>query len=101
MKVFQRLQKQYAILGVTLSNQELPLNAVRLSFGFLSFVYIYISKFIYTLHVANGFLEYLNCACSMCANLIVFVCFATIISKRTLLFQCIENAEKLFDSSKL
>lgn len=102
MKIFQTVRKQYVIVGINLSNQwtqKYPFSK-RVLFGFLLFGYLILSQFVYSFHVADGFMEYVECVSSTSAGILVFVCFAAIDFRKTTLFEIIDNIEKLVDTSE-
>lgn len=55
----------------------------------------------YIYHVADDFMEYIECVCELYASAVVFVCFMTIALKRDLLSQNIDNIEKFIDTSMM
>lgn len=102
MKIFDTIQNRYATLGISRSYQsaqKYPFNE-RVLFGFLFFGWTIFSQFVYIFHVARKFLEYMEGTCAAAGCIMLFVCFATIVFKRTSLFENIENFEKLIDTSK-
>lgn len=102
MKIFKEIQRQYAILGIRSpqqSTQKYPVSK-RALVGFLLFGCNFVSHFVYIFHVANGFLEQMECICATYASILIFVCFATIVFKRTLLFKTIDRIERLVDKSE-
>lgn len=102
MNIFQRIKKRYAILGIGLSSQSsqtYQLNR-RILFGFLVFGCNILSQILFIFRVANGFIEYVDCICATSATMIIFVCFATNVFNRVLLFEVINNIENLIDSRK-
>lgn len=104
MKTFQRVRRQYAILGIESSSnqsiQKLSFNG-RVFFGFSLFPYVYISQVVYICHEASGLMEYMGCISSMSGTIIIFICYATIVFQKTTLFQSIDSIEKHLDMSKL
>lgn len=102
MKVFKMVKRHYAILGIIPSlnqpTQKYPINK-RVFCGFLLFGCFILSQIAYTFCVADGFMEYLECACDLSASVILFVCFATIVFKKDLLFEIIDKFGKLIDTS--
>lgn len=102
IKIFQRVREQYAIIGISpsnQSNQKFPFSK-RVFLGFLSFSCTTVSQFVYILYVANDFMECMECVCSLSGTIILFVCFAAIVFRKAKLFDSIDNIEKLIDSSK-
>lgn len=102
MKIFEIVQKQYAIMGISSSNQmtrKLPFNK-RIVFGFLLFGCLILSQFVYIYVVVNGFIEYVECICSFISSVIMFVSFAATVFGETTIFECIDNLEILIDTSK-
>lgn len=102
MKIFRTIQKQYAVLGISASEQLIQKYAVsgKELVGFLLFGCLIISQLIYIFRVANGFMEYIVCICSVSGGIIVFVCFAAIVFEKVTVFACIDSIEKLIDISK-
>lgn len=103
MKVFQRIQKQYAILGISASNQltrTLPFSK-RVLFGFLSISIEIFSQFVYTFHVANDYMTYIDCICATSATIVIFICLAAIVCRKSTLFEIIHEIEELIDTSEL
>lgn len=102
MKIFKTLQKHCAVLGInrssSQSSQKCPLNE-RVLFGLLLFGWNIFSHFMFILFVANDFMEYMVCICSLSGCIILSVGFASIIFKKSLLFDCIDHIEKFIDSS--
>lgn len=99
MKIFRTLQRQYAILGVYPSAQKYPFNA-RVFFGFLLLGCVSVSQFVYIFLVADGFMEYMECVCSTFTTFIIIVCLAAVISRKTTLFESIDDIEQYIDTSK-
>lgn len=99
MKIFQTVQKYYAILGISPSNSKYPISE-RVFFGFLLFGCSATSQFVYIFHVANGLIEYMECVGSICGGIIIFVCFLAIVLRKTTLFKSIDSIEKLIDTSE-
>lgn len=102
MKVFKVVQRHYATLGISASNRtsNFKPSKKRIVFGFLLFGGLIVSNLVYTFYVANGFMEYMECICATSATIIIFICFAAIVYRRTLLFENIDNIEKLIDTSE-
>lgn len=102
MEIFQTAQTHFAVLGIRPSNQTTRKYSDnrKILFGFLLFVCNAVSQFVYIVHVANGFMEFMDCICATSGSTIVFVGFTTIVFKRTLLFENIDNLQKLIDTSK-
>lgn len=98
MKIFRIVQKQYAILGISRTTSQNGLLDAKLCFGYISIGCNVISQLMYTVYVAEGFVEIMESVCSTSGTVIQFVCFATIASKRALLFKTIDNIEQLIDS---
>lgn len=102
MKIFHKTQKQYEILGISPSNQWIQNDpfSKRVIFGCLLFGPNLISQFVYLFHVANGFIECVICICSITATIIIFVCFAAVVFRKSKLFESISNVEKFINISK-
>lgn len=102
LKIFQIIQRQYAILGISSTNQsaqKLPFNR-RVLIGLLFFGCIFTLQFVYIFQVASDFMEYTECICATSGNILIFVCFMAIVLGNTTLFECIDNLEQLIDTSK-
>lgn len=102
MKALTITQKHYAILGINSSNEsteKLTFNN-RILFGFFLFGFTAACQFMFILFVANGFMEYMDCVCSLSATVLIFVCFAANVFRKATLFECIHNIEKLINASK-
>lgn len=98
MKIFRIVQKQYATVGISPPKTQKGLFDGRLSFGYISIGCNVISQLMYTVYVAEGFVDIMESVCSTSGTVIQFVCFATIASKRALLFKTIDNIEQLIDT---
>lgn len=99
MKVFQTLQKQYEILGLSSSNQSTSFSK-RVFFVFSLYAYLLASQFVYIYHVASGFMGYMECICATLSSIIMFVCFAAVAFRRSIFFNTIDNIENLIETSK-
>lgn len=104
MRVFETLQKQYMILGITSSSdqstQKFPFNG-RVLAGCSLIVCVAILQFVYIFYVANGFMEYVHSIGSASGTCILFVSFAAIAFQQTALFKTIGGFETLIDTSEL
>lgn len=102
MKVFQAIQRHYATLGISRSpnqpNQKYLFNK-RIFFGFGLFGYFILSQFVYIFCVASGLMEYVVCISATSASIIQFVCFAAIVYRKSILFECFNKTEELIDTS--
>lgn len=101
MKIFKIVQKNYATLGISAlhrSNQKYSFNG-RLLFGFLSHGFFIISQFVYIFNVTDGFMEYMETICIISGTILMFICLMTIVFKRDLLFEVIDNIEKFIETS--
>lgn len=102
MKVFTNTQRYFAAVGICSSNEptrELALNN-RILFGFSLFGLTIACQFMFILYVADDFMEYMDCGCSLSATITMFVCFAADVTKRATLFGCIHNIERLIAASE-
>lgn len=102
MEILQTVQKNYAILGISPphhSNQRLSFNK-KVLFGFLSIGSLIFSQAMFIFYVASGFMEYMDSICAISATIVVFICFATIVLRKTKLFEMIENIKKQIGASK-
>lgn len=102
MKLFQTVQKHYAALGISPSNRLAPKNPISggVFFGFLLFGCSAVSQFVYIFRVANGLIEYMECAGSISGGIIIFVCFLPVVLRKATLFKSIDSMEKLIDTSE-
>lgn len=102
MKVFQKIQSQLAVLGISsISNQSTQVYSFneRIICGYLLFGCTTISQFLYIFRAADGFIDYMECICTTSANLIIAVCFVAIVYRKTTIFECIDRTESLVDAS--
>lgn len=102
MNILQTVQKQYAIVGISSPSNQLAQKCPfkeRIFFGFLLFAYLILSQFVYIFHVASGFMELMVAVCSTSASITMFACFAAVVYRKSILFQCIANEEKLLEAS--
>lgn len=103
MKIFQTVREKYEIVGISSplneTNRKFPFNE-RTLLGFPTFVWATVAQFVYIFHVADGFLECMEGICTTSAGIIMFVSFATIVHRKSTLFECIRNIETLIDTSK-
>lgn len=91
---------KFAIIGIsspTQSNQKYAF--MKVLFGFLFFGCTFVSYFIYIFYVASGFMEYVACIGVTSGTFIIFVCFASVVFRKTTIFECIDSIEKLIDTS--
>lgn len=104
MKIFQIIQRHFAILGISpssnRSSQTYSFNG-RILFGFLLYVYLIPSQFLYIFRVANGFIDYVDCICSTSASILMLVGFAAMVFQKQTLFECIDKMEKQVNTSKM
>lgn len=99
MKILQRIQIRYTILGISSSNQSTPFNE-RIRFGSLLFGCLVLSQLLYLFLVASIFTEFMECISSGSSTIIMFVCFAAIAVRKNTLFESIDDIKKFIDSSK-
>lgn len=102
MKIFQTIQKKYAIVGIRSSNQstqKCPFDKKSLLI-FMMIVSL-ISQFMFILVVASSFMEYSECISVLSGAILISIGSITMIFKTTALFECIDKMEKLIDTSKL
>lgn len=102
IKTFRILHGQYAILGISPSNQsnQKYSSDKRVLHGFLLFGWLFVMHFMYIFRVASGFMGYVESICTTSASLIVFVCFSAKVFRRTTLFESIESFERLINTSE-
>lgn len=102
MKVFKLVQRHYATLGISSSNQwtqKSPFSPREL-FVFSLFGCALISHFVYIFRVADGFMDYMVSLCSTSAGFMGIICFAAIDLRKSKLFECTDNMEKLIETSE-
>lgn len=102
MKIFQIVQRRYATLGISPSQQsprKYPFNG-RILFGFLLFAYVISSQTVNIFEMDASFMGYVECFCSFSGTVLLLVAFAAIVLRKNLLFKTIDNMEKLIDTSK-
>lgn len=100
MKVFNLIQKNYAVVGIITPTGRNAFNN-RILLGFFLFGLIFVSQVVLFLYVSDGLTEYMESGCSLSATILLFVCFSANIFKNSTLFECIHNIERLIDTSKL
>lgn len=99
MKIFEIVQRHYVILDVSSSYQLTEKFALRkIILIYLLFGWIIVSHFVYIFNDASGFIEYMESICATAGCLIIFICFETIIFRKTRVFESIQNIEKLIDT---
>lgn len=103
MKIFKLVQSHYTLLGINSmhqSAQKYPFNG-KILIGFLLLGCSVALHFAYIFYVAEGFMDYMVCICSLCASFQITVCFAAFVFKWPLAFETIGNMEKFINSSEL
>lgn len=105
MKIFQTVRKQYAIVGISSSPRLAKYNSFSNKISFVNFCFLLYgclitSQFVYIFGVANGFMDYIVCVSSTSSSIILLVCFAAIVFRKTILFDCMDNMEQLINTSK-
>lgn len=102
MKIFQTIQAQYAILGVSSSNHSTRkyMFSTRVLFGFLLIGCTIVSHFLYIFYVANDFMKYVASICVASGTTLTFVSLAAIVFRKAQLFGCIDIIEKFIDTSE-
>lgn len=101
MKIFEKVRKHYAALGISPSNpstQKYP-NDKRILFGFVILGCVIVPQFLYIFYVDNNFMDYMETICGVSACIIISICFASVASKKSLLFENISKLEMLIDTS--
>lgn len=102
MKIFKLVQSHYALLGLNSmhqSAQKYPMNAT-IVFGFLLLGCSVTLHFAYIFYVAEGFMDYMVCICSLCASFQITVCFAAFVFNWPLAFETIGSMEKFINTSE-
>lgn len=104
MKIFKIVQKQYAILCIsssTVSNQPSQfLCNKNVLFGLSLYAYLIVSQFVYIFYEADGLMEYMNGISATFGSVIVFVCFAAIVSGSSTVFAILNHLEQLINTSE-
>lgn len=103
MKIFKAIQRRYATLGFSPSNQTTerwPVNK-RILAALLLLAYLILAQLVHLFSFASGFMEYVVSITLTSASFITFVSFAAIVYRKTTLFDCIENIEKTIETSEL
>lgn len=102
MKILQTVRNNYAILGISPLNQSNQRDSFskKVFFGFCLFICLMVLQFVYVFYFANGFMEYMDCFCSISAGISIYTCYGAIVFRKTTLFDGIGIMEKLIDSSK-
>lgn len=98
MKILQTAQKYYEMLGINATNR-LAFSRREL-FGFLVFGYNIVSQLVYICSVASGFAEYVDCVSSICCGIIMLICFAATVFRKTTIFDSIGNIERIIHISE-
>lgn len=104
MKIFQKFQIQYEILGISRTSNQLNEQSQfneRILFGILLYAYSIFSQFMYLFRFANGVMEYVESISFIFGAIMIFTCFVAIVFNSTLLFENIDNMEKLVDASEI
>lgn len=96
MKLFQIIQKNFALLGIS-SNQSLCNRQSVVAFSIYGFASIFSSAFLF--FKANTFLEYTMNVFVTTTIFAIWIAFTVILFKKQNLFQLIDEFERLFDKS--
>lgn len=99
MNLLQIVEKNFATLGLSPSNQIYPING-KVLFGFLVFECTTVSQFMYIFNVANGFMEYMEVVSATSGTIVMFICFVTIMARKTTIFESIDDINKLINTSE-
>lgn len=103
MKILQTIQMKYAMVGMAPSNQSdqnVPLSN-RVLQGFSLIGCSIVLQVVYSFRVANGFMEYMECACSVSAGIIMFVSLAAIAFQRSTLAANHVTVQTYIDTSEM
>lgn len=102
MKVFQKLSRQYAILGIR-SNATNPKHAFneRIHAGFFLFGCIIVTKFIYIFRVANAYMEYMECVSTTSGSIIVAVIYTHTVIISDEIFEVFGKIEQFIETSEI
>lgn len=103
MKVFHRIRKQYAMLGISPSSNQSTQNYLingKILSGFLLFGCLISSQLACILCVASGFMDYVVCICATSASIIYSVCFTAVVCRKTTMFECFDRMEELVNTSE-
>lgn len=101
MKLFQTIQRKFAILGISpdQSIQNCPFNQ-EIILVYIIYGSACIMSNVYLFHEAQNFEEYTNNIYITTAATMLLFFFTIIINKMANLFEFIDNVEKLIDSSE-
>lgn len=102
-EIFLTVRMQYTLLGISnapTQTKRFDSSKKKLVFGFLLFGCNIAAQFVTIFHVASEFMEYVNCISVSSGLVIIFVCFAATVFRKTLLFNSIDSIEKIIDSSE-
>lgn len=98
MKLFQLIQKNFALLGISTNRSHLNGNSIMV-FTFIGLAII--SSAVFLLFKANSFVEYINT--SYATNLLIacYIVFASLLFNKKKLFKLIDDIEISIEESKL
>lgn len=99
MKIFHPIQKQYGFLGIPSSNPSTRFTE-RILFGVSSYGCVLVLQFVYMFRVVSGFMEFMEGVSSIFAGTLIFICYAAIVFRKSMLLEAIDNIEILIGTSK-
>lgn len=94
MKLFQFVQKQFAILGIIPNQQQQPFN-LKIRMVFVCYWTTNISNVLILIFKAKGFNEYTNSTFITSATTTVAICYTILILNMAKLFEFIEFSEEI------
>lgn len=102
MKIFQTIQKNFAMLGIS-ANQTRERSSINFknSIAFVLILLNFCSQFINLIFLADNFEEYTICIYAFFTVMMFEMEFGIHVWKMTKLFKFIENFQRLIESSEL
>lgn len=101
MKILQISQESFTVLGITSKQSKQKLNFNHKIFmGFILLGYSLFGHFVYIIYVDKSFDKYIECVCATIAIVVVTTCFVSMVLGKIILFESIDNIEKLIDTSE-
>ena len=95
MKIFQTIQRNYAILGISpeqLTHPKFLFNG-KMLMCFLFSIFYMLSSFAYIFYVATTFEQYIECITTAFGGIIISICIGAVVFKMNKLFEIIKNVE--------
>lgn len=101
MKIFQTVQANYKLLGIspTQSSHHFPYNP-KIFLSFVNFGLSMASYIMYLIQVAENFKEYIECVTTLSALFIIVVCYGAVVFNIKGTFENIDGMEKVIKMRK-